>query len=58
MEYNEEKIAEEHFKKLSRKERKKFSEETLVNLDDMEKERITRTQANNQFSSTYMVVSF
>ena len=57
-EYKNEKNAEEHFKKLSRKEQKKFSEETLVNLDGMEKEHIISKQANKQFSNTYMVVSF
>ncbi|KAL9412092.1 hypothetical protein AB3S75_045665 [Citrus x aurantiifolia] len=56
-EYKNEKNAEERFKKLSRKERKKFSEETLVNLDGMEKEHIISKQANKQFSNTYMVVT-
>lgn len=48
---------EGRFKQLSDKERRKFDEETLVNLNNREKETITSQEVKDQPKNTYMVVS-
>ncbi|KAJ4727873.1 Myelin-associated oligodendrocyte basic protein [Melia azedarach] len=46
---------EGRFKQLSDKERRKFDEETLVNLNNREKETITSQEVKDQPKNTYMV---
>lgn len=48
---------EKRFNQLSIEERGKFDEETLVNVNNIKKQKTTSSRANN-FNNEYIVVSF